>query len=150
MSSWSVWIARMCCVGSAWNLSHIAPLIFTLKQMCDILHWQVFYQLKRNLVFNIFKGCDSNFEVYSFPFFLQKSCFEWNNYLALNNMYLDSAWNIPKVKQTWYSHNVQPYHIIYWLLPQTRATKKHTETRTPPGHFFFYYHILNCPPNVYM
>ena len=23
-----------------------------------------------------------------------KSCYKWNNYLALNNMYLDSAWNL--------------------------------------------------------
>ena len=73
-----------------------------------------------------------------FLFFLQKSCFEWNNYLALNNMYLDSAWNIPKVKQTWYSHNVQPYHNdILTFTSNTRNKKTHKQEPDPAIFIFF-------------
>jgi len=35
-----------------------------------------------------FKGCDSNFEVKSANF---KSRYKWHNYLALNNVYKESA-----------------------------------------------------------
>ena len=34
------------------------------------------------------KGCDSNFEEKCSNF---KSCYKWHNYIALNNMYQDSA-----------------------------------------------------------
>jgi len=42
--------------------------------------------------FTSFKGCDSNFEVNIFKKI--KSCYRWNIYLAFDNMYLDSSWNL--------------------------------------------------------
>jgi len=37
------------------------------------------------------KGCDSNFQVKYSNF---KTHWKWNIYLASNNMYLDSTWNL--------------------------------------------------------
>jgi len=38
-----------------------------------------------------FTGCDFYFEISIF-FSNLNSCYKWNIYLSLNNMYLDSAW----------------------------------------------------------
>ena len=90
--AWQVWdqtlIKGSSCflkdVWQVWDQTLIKGSSCFLKDV-----WQVWNQTLIKCSSCFLNGWDSNFEVYIF-----KSCDKWNIYLALNNMYLVSTWNL--------------------------------------------------------